>query len=41
MDGRAESVKTVISSLPDRDPSAHSRMGNYIIRLKEKILMDL
>ncbi len=41
MDTRAASAKDAVSALPDRDPDAHGRMGNYVLRLKEKILMDL
>ena len=41
MDERASSVRDDVAGLPDRDPDAHQRLGNYIMRLKEKILADL
>ena len=41
MDERAAPVRDTIASLPDRDPAVDSRLGNYVLRLKEKILADL
>ncbi len=41
LDDRARSAVAAIAQLPDRDPSAHDRLGDFVARLKEKILANL
>jgi uncharacterized sulfatase len=40
LDAKALGLKKQIEQLPNEDPNAPSRMGAYVLRLKEKILAD-